>query len=96
MGWLCSGIGRLNGNVRAKLSLSVNNLTKPPELMLMLALLCGWSGSMLLSPFASTLAIATGMIAKSPRDVGLRWNGPFILTYYVIVMTALLIAGAML
>ena len=67
-----------------------------PELMLMLALMCGWSGSMLLSPFASTLAIATGMIGKSPRDVGLRWNGPFILTYYVIVMTALLIAGAML
>lgn len=29
MGWLCSGIGRLNGNVRAKLRLSVNNLTKP-------------------------------------------------------------------
>ena len=67
-----------------------------PELMLMLALMCGWSGSMLLSPFAATLAIATGMIGKSPRDVGLRWNGPFILTYYVIVMTALLIAGAML
>ena len=67
-----------------------------PELMLMLALMCGWSGSMLLSPFASTLAIATGMIGKSPRDVGLRWNGLFILTYYVIVMTALLIAGAML
>ena len=36
------------------------------------------------------------MIGKSPRDVGLRWNGLFILTYYVIVMTALLIAGAML
>ncbi len=29
VGWLCSGIGRLNGNVRAKLRLSVNNLTKP-------------------------------------------------------------------
>lgn len=29
MGWLCSGIGRLNGDVRAELSLSGNNLTKP-------------------------------------------------------------------
>jgi transposase len=31
VGWLCIGIGRLNGNVRAKLSLSGNNLTKPLE-----------------------------------------------------------------
>ncbi len=67
-----------------------------PEVMLMLAVMCGWSGSMLLSPFASTLAIAMGMTDKSAREVGLRWNGPFILTYYAISMTALLIAGALL
>jgi hypothetical protein len=67
-----------------------------PEVVLMLAVMCGWSGSMLLSPFASTLAIAMGMTGKSAREVGLRWNGPFILTYYAISMTALLIAGALL
>lgn len=40
MGWLCSGIGRLSGNVRAKLSLGGNNLTKPHEdLNVLLALM---------------------------------------------------------
>ena len=36
------------------------------------------------------------MTDKSAREVGLRWNGPFILTYCAISMTALLIAGALL
>ncbi|QJR20485.1 hypothetical protein HKM20_03835 [Pelagibacterium halotolerans] len=64
-----------------------------PETMLMLAVMCGWSGSMLLSPFASTLAVAMGMTGKLSREVGLHWNGPFVLAYYAVVIAALLIAN---
>lgn len=66
-----------------------------PDLILMIAVMCGWSGTMLISPFASPLAIAVALTGKPAHEVGLKWNGSFVVCYYLVIMIVLLIAGAM-
>lgn len=67
-----------------------------PEIMILLAVLIGYNVAMLISPMTATVGMTAGAVQKSALTVGLRWQGPFILTYVGLTATAFLIWGSLL
>lgn len=57
-----------------------------PSPMLVLATLTGWSFGMILSPVTGTQIVTAAIMKRPVSQVGLRWNGPFVLTYTILML----------
>lgn len=67
-----------------------------PYPMLLMATLTGWSVGMLVSPVTATVIVTAAISGLPVSQVGLRWNGPFILTYACLMMIIFAIWGQFL
>lgn len=67
-----------------------------PYPMLLMATLTGWSVGMLVSPVTATVIVTAAISGLPVSRVGLRWNGPFILTYACLMMVIFAIWGQFL
>ena len=61
-----------------------------------LAITGGWTSVIGLSPFITTLVIASTIMGRSTTRIGLVWNGPYclaILTVWLLFLTGLMMSG---
>lgn len=68
-------------------------LTTPEQhYYLAVSMLAGWGAAASGAPFAGSVLMASRLIHRSPLQLTLRWNGPFILIFVTFVGLALLLA----
>uniref|UniRef100_A0A2A4Z053 Citrate transporter-like domain-containing protein n=1 Tax=OCS116 cluster bacterium TaxID=2030921 RepID=A0A2A4Z053_9PROT len=81
----CSLIG-INPMITATVLVAsiVNAEIEISEILLIIAALCGWSTSLLISPITATVAMAASALSKPILTVGLRWNGWFAFTFMLL------------
>jgi hypothetical protein len=72
-----------------------SDIAMPPP-MLVLAALTGWSVSMIVSPVTATVAVTSGIMERPAKEIGLYWNGPFVLIYAALMMVTFFLWGLFL
>lgn len=81
----CSLIG-INPMISATVLVAsiVNAEIDISEILLIIAALCGWSTSLLVSPITAMVTMAASALGRPALTVGLRWNGWFALTFMLL------------